>query len=382
MSDGIKPTRIEREGYALPDEVSIDGDYTGDDVDWDSSPGMLGFDQWKQPVRAATTAAITIATALNNGDTLDGVTLATGDRVLVKDQGASAEQNGIYIVGTTPARADDMDEDAEVLGAVVYVIDGTANAATIWTVTNDTATIVDTDDINWAQLSGGGGGVTVADEGTPLSTTATTLDFVGAGVTASGTGATKTITIPGGSGIVVKDEGSTLTTDATTLDFVGAGVTASGTGATKTITIPGGSSAFSGARVYNSGNVSLSSGTETTITYDSERYDTDAFHSTSSNTSRLTVPTGLGGTYHIGAGVSITTSSGTPTYIRILLNGTTVIAVAHVTESASFEAATIACDYALAQGDYVEFQVYVQNGSKNAIAAANYSPEFWLHKIN
>lgn len=197
MSDGIKPTRIEREGYALPDEVSIDGDYTGDDVDWDSSPGMLGFDQWKQPVRAATTAAITIATALNNGDTLDGVTLATGDRVLVKDQGASAEQNGIYIVGTTPARADDLDEDAEVLGAVVYVIDGTANAATIWTVTNDTATIVDTDDINWAQLSGGGGGVTVADEGTPLSTTATTLDFVGAGVTASGTGDTKTVTIPG-----------------------------------------------------------------------------------------------------------------------------------------------------------------------------------------
>lgn len=46
--------------------------------------------------------------------------------------------------------------------------------------------------------SGGGGGVTVADEGTPLATTGTTLDFVGAGVTASGTGATKTITIPGG----------------------------------------------------------------------------------------------------------------------------------------------------------------------------------------
>jgi hypothetical protein len=46
----------------------------------------------------------------------------------------------------------------------------------------------------------------------------------------------------GGSTIIVKDEGSTLSTDATTLDFVGAGVTASGTGATKTITIPGGGS--------------------------------------------------------------------------------------------------------------------------------------------
>jgi hypothetical protein len=46
----------------------------------------------------------------------------------------------------------------------------------------------------------GGGGVTVQDEGSPLTTTATTLDFVGAGVTATGAGATKTITIPGGGG--------------------------------------------------------------------------------------------------------------------------------------------------------------------------------------
>lgn len=43
-----------------------------------------------------------------------------------------------------------------------------------------------------------GGGVTVSDEGTPLATTATGLNFTGAGVTASGTGATKIINIPGG----------------------------------------------------------------------------------------------------------------------------------------------------------------------------------------
>ena len=57
-------------------------------------------------VKAATTANITISTALNNNDTLDGVTLTTDDRVLVKDQTNSAE-NGIYIVGDTPARSDD-----------------------------------------------------------------------------------------------------------------------------------------------------------------------------------------------------------------------------------------------------------------------------------
>lgn len=47
----------------------------------------------------------------------------------------------------------------------------------------------------------GSSGVTVQDEGSPLATTGTTLNFVGAGVTASGTGATKTITIAGGGGI-------------------------------------------------------------------------------------------------------------------------------------------------------------------------------------
>ena len=49
-------------------------------------------------------------------------------------------------------------------------------------------------------LGGGGGGVTVQDEGSALSTTATTLNFVGASVVASGSGATKTITINTGTG--------------------------------------------------------------------------------------------------------------------------------------------------------------------------------------
>ena len=91
--------------------------------------------------------------------------------------------------------------------------------------------------------AGGGGGssITVQDEGSSLSTAATTINFVGNGVVASGSGATKTITISGGgSGVTVQEEGSSLSTSGTTLNFVGAGVTASGTGATKTITVPGG----------------------------------------------------------------------------------------------------------------------------------------------
>ena len=62
---------------------------------------------------------------------------------------------------------------------------------------------------------------------------------MGTGITATGTGATKTITVDA-SAITVQDEGSALSTAATVLNFVGSGVTASGTGATKTITISGG----------------------------------------------------------------------------------------------------------------------------------------------
>lgn len=55
------------------------------------------------------------------------------------------------------------------------------------------------------------GGVDVLDEGVPLATTATGLDFTGAGVTASGAGATKTINIPGGGVAVVGMSAATLT---------------------------------------------------------------------------------------------------------------------------------------------------------------------------
>ena len=93
--------------------------------------------------------------------------------------------------------------------------------------------------LTWAP----GGNITVQEEGSSLSTAASTLNFVGANVTASGTGATKTITVSGSGEVTVQDEGSALSTAATTLNFTGAGVTASGSGATKTITISGGGGA-------------------------------------------------------------------------------------------------------------------------------------------
>lgn len=102
-------------------------------------------------VRAATTANITISTALNNGDTLDGVALVTGDLVLVKNQ-ATAAQNGVYVVGVTPVRAGAFDTFNEHPGSVIVVEEGTTNADTLWLCTTNTGGTLNTDPINYQQL--------------------------------------------------------------------------------------------------------------------------------------------------------------------------------------------------------------------------------------
>lgn len=99
----------------------------------------------KQSVRAATTAAVNLASQLEAGDTLDtSVTLAAGDRVLVKDQ-STASENGIYVVQESGAavRATDADTSAEVTtGMFTFVSEGTVNADSGWVLTtNDTITL-------------------------------------------------------------------------------------------------------------------------------------------------------------------------------------------------------------------------------------------------
>lgn len=90
--------------------------------------------------RAATTANITIATALNAGDVLDGVTLADGDRVLVKDQ-TNGVENGVYVVSANPARSTEWAVGKRVSGFAVRVYSGTANANTVWAVYAEPATV-------------------------------------------------------------------------------------------------------------------------------------------------------------------------------------------------------------------------------------------------
>jgi hypothetical protein len=83
---------------------------------------------WKSDVVAASTANINIASALINGSVVDGVTLATGNRVLLIAQ-TDATQNGIYVVVASGAasRSTDANTSALITGTLVFVAGGTVN---------------------------------------------------------------------------------------------------------------------------------------------------------------------------------------------------------------------------------------------------------------
>ena len=102
-----------------------------------------------------------------------------------------------------------------------------------------TATSFSGDGTGLTGVTASGTGIIIKDGGSTVGT-AGTIDF-GANLSVSAiSGAAVTVTASGG-GITIEDEGSALSTTATTLDFVGDGVVASGTGAEKTITIAGSS---------------------------------------------------------------------------------------------------------------------------------------------
>jgi hypothetical protein len=104
---------------------------------------------------AATTSNISLATEVESGDTLDGIVLATGNRILVKNQTTKSE-NGIYTVSETgaPVRALDFDSPSEIDGGdFVFVISGTLNKNTGWVQTN-TVGAIGSSPIEFTQFSG------------------------------------------------------------------------------------------------------------------------------------------------------------------------------------------------------------------------------------
>ncbi len=180
-------------------------------------------------VVAATTANVTLASALENGDTLDGVTLATNDRILVKNQTTTSE-NGIYVVQASgqPSRATDFDTASEVdSGDFVFVSSGTVNASTGWVQTNKPA-VIGTDAILFTQFTGAGtyaAGTGLTLTGNTFSiNTATTVDL-----NTAQTLTNKTLTSPSLTTPALGTPSSGTLTNATGLP-ISTGVSGLGTG--------------------------------------------------------------------------------------------------------------------------------------------------------
>lgn len=148
---------------------------------------------WKDEVRAATTTNGTLASAYANGSTIDGITLATGDRILLKDQ-TTAQENGIYTVNASgaPTRAVDADATTELENATVFVSSGTVNADKAFTQTA-TVTTPGTTPQTWVQF-GGGTSVTAGNGLTGTTTISVLLDSA-SGMSVSGTGLKNDFTV-------------------------------------------------------------------------------------------------------------------------------------------------------------------------------------------
>ena len=111
----------------------------------------------KASVRAATTTSITLA----NEQTVDGVALVAGDRVLVKNQTSAPETNGIYDVvdGGAWTRSEDADTSDEVnANMFTFVEEGTLYADTGWVLTTNNPITLDTTELAFSQFSGAGAG--------------------------------------------------------------------------------------------------------------------------------------------------------------------------------------------------------------------------------
>ena len=126
----------------------------------------------KQSVRVATTEEIT----LSGTQTIDGVSVIVGNRVLVKNQGTASE-NGIWVVNSsTWSRASDADSDAEVTaGLFTFVEQGTVNGDAGWVLTTNNPITVGTTGLTFAQFSGTG----QITAGAGLTKDGNTLNVVG-----------------------------------------------------------------------------------------------------------------------------------------------------------------------------------------------------------
>lgn len=134
-------------------------------------------------------------------------------------------------------------------------------------------------------------------------------------------------------------------------------------------------------RVYHNTTQSISDATETTVSFNSERWDTAAMHDTATNNSRITISTA--GLYVVTCNLQMATAADYGIIrAHFRLNGTTYIAITDIQQTVAASVApcvALTTVYKFVANDYVEVRIYqdnTANAARNLLSTANFSPEF------
>lgn len=132
-----------------------------------------------------------------------------------------------------------------------------------------------------------------------------------------------------------------------------------------------------GCKVNRTAVQSITTGTWTSVAFTAaDSFDTDAFHSTTTSSEQIVIPTGLGGWYQINASIRWATDNTGDRAIRAIINSSTVVD-GDVVDAAQFASAVtivnLADEILLNAGDVLEIQGYHQRGSNLAISRARCS---------
>lgn len=124
---------------------------------------------------------------------------------------------------------------------------------------------------------------------------------------------------------------------------------------------------FAGVSVGNStGSVSIANNTYTAINWATEDFDTDNYHSTSANTSRITIPTGKAGKYQITAFLIWDPNTTGQRLISIYKNGT-MWKYVDIAANAQYPTNQITTLMSLAEGDYIQVYVWQDSGANRDV---------------
>ena len=293
----------------------------------------------------------------------------------------------------TPDDTDLVKDGAAAIRTLGSSIDTTTKALNPETTLGDIAYRSATANTNTRLAVGTTGQVLTVAGGVPSWATPTVGDItaVTAGTGISGGGRTGDVTITNSMATAIDAKGDLIVgTGADSFSRLAVGATnghvltvdsAEATGL-KWAAASGGST-FVGVKVTASADQSIANDTATDVTWNTEEYDTDAFHSTSTNTNRLTVPSGKAGYYKIFFCVKYTNSANATgrRIISLQLNGTEIGDYETHALSGVFPTMVLSITKYLEVADYVALQAYQSSGASLDLRKSSSTGSFGMEKI-